>query len=88
VTVGKIILNFLITGETFGEIVLSGLGASMKTLSIMAILNGDWTVDSNMHRILTVVILDYRIKCGEVHFGVLACNVTFSTFIVGVHLVC
>ena len=40
VAAGKIILNFLIIGVTFREIVLSGLGVSMKTLSMMAILNG------------------------------------------------
>ena len=40
VTVGEATLNSLITRVTFGEIVLSGLGASMQTLSVMAIFNG------------------------------------------------
>ena len=33
-------LNFVITEVTFGEIVLSNLGALMRILSLMAILNG------------------------------------------------
>ena len=37
---GRVIVNSLITGVTFGEIVLSGLEVSMNTLSVMAILNG------------------------------------------------
>jgi len=36
---------------------------------------------------LTVGTLDYMIKFGEVLFGVLTLSVTFSTFVVGVHLV-
>ena len=40
VAVKKITLNSLIKGVTFGEIVLSGLEASMETLSMMTILNG------------------------------------------------
>jgi len=40
VVAGETTLNSLITGVTFGEIVLSDLGASMETLSVMAILNG------------------------------------------------
>ena len=36
---GETTLNYFITGVAFGEIVLSGLGASMKTLSIMGILD-------------------------------------------------
>ena len=39
-TVRKITLNSLMIGVAFREMVLSGLGASMKTLSMMAILNG------------------------------------------------
>ena len=38
-TAGEATLNSLITGVTFGKIMLSGLGSSMKTLSMMAILN-------------------------------------------------
>jgi len=41
-----------------------------------------------MHITLTVVTLDYRAKCGEVPFGDLALSITFSTFVIGVHLVC
>jgi len=37
---GGITLNSLITGVIFGEIMLSGLGASIGTLSMIAILNG------------------------------------------------
>ena len=33
-------INFLITRVTFREIALLGSGVSMKTLSVMAILNG------------------------------------------------
>ena len=33
-------LNSLITRVTIGEIILSGLGASMRNLSFMVILNG------------------------------------------------
>jgi len=40
VVAGETTLNSLITGVTFGEIVLSDLGASMESLSVMAILNG------------------------------------------------
>jgi len=36
----KTILNSLIIGVTFGEIVLSGLGTSMETMSVITILNG------------------------------------------------
>jgi len=39
-TAEKTTLNSLITGVTFGEIVLSGSGTSMETLSVMTILNG------------------------------------------------
>ena len=38
--VGEATLNFLITGVTFREIILSSLEASMQILSVMAILNG------------------------------------------------
>jgi len=37
---GQMIVNSLITWVAFKEIVLSGLGASMKTPSLMAILDG------------------------------------------------
>jgi len=37
---------------------------------------------------LTVVTLNYRAKCGEVPFDGLSLNVTFSTFVASVHLVC
>ena len=54
VAAGDTTLNFLITGVTFREIVLSGLGVSMETLLMMAILMGlsSWqqhayTFDSN-----------------------------------------
>jgi len=39
VTAEEASLNALIIEVTFKEIILSGLGASMKTLSMMAILN-------------------------------------------------
>ena len=38
VAAGGTTLNSLITGVTFGEIMLTSLEASMKTLSLMAIL--------------------------------------------------
>ena len=40
VTTRETILNSLITGVTFEEIMLSGSGISMKTLTMMAILIG------------------------------------------------
>jgi len=61
-------LNSLITGVVSREIVLSGLGALFNGNSINdGNLKLGWTVGNNMSITLTVVILDYRTKCGEVH---------------------
>ena len=40
IAVGEATLNSLITGVTFREVVLLGLGASMETFLVMTILNG------------------------------------------------
>jgi len=73
---------------TFGEIMLSDLGASMEILVNDGNLTWGWTVGSNMPITLTVVTLNYRTKHEKVTFGVLALSVTFSTFIIGVLLLC
>ena len=71
----------------FQGIGLSSLGVSIETLAMIN-LKWSWTVGNNMPIALIVLTLDYRNKCGEVPFDVLPLNVTFNTFVIGIHLVC
>ena len=49
-------------------------------------LKQSWTVGNNMPITLTVITLDYKTKCGEVSFSILALSVTFSAFIFAVEI--